>query len=37
MDRISDRDAVSQDVLIDVVRTLEHQQWTLRAQLSEHA
>ena len=37
MDRIAERDAVSQDVLIDVVRTLEHQQWTLRAQLSDRA
>jgi starvation-inducible DNA-binding protein len=37
MDRLGERDAASQDVLIDVVRTLEHQQWTLRAQLSDHA
>jgi starvation-inducible DNA-binding protein len=36
-DRIAERDAVSQDVLIDVVRTLEHQQWMLRAQLSDRA
>jgi DNA-binding ferritin-like protein len=28
-------DLVSQDVLIDVVRTLEKQQWMLRAQLGE--
>jgi starvation-inducible DNA-binding protein len=35
MDRIAERDAVSQDVLIDVVRALEHQQWMLRAQLSD--
>lgn len=34
MDLLGERDAVSQDVLIDVVRTLEHQQWMLRAQLS---
>ena len=34
MDRLGERDAVSQDVLIDVVRTLEEQQWMLRAQLS---
>jgi starvation-inducible DNA-binding protein len=34
MDRIAERDAVSQDVLIQVVRTLEQQQWMLRAQLS---
>src|SRR5215208_6838118 len=27
MDRLGERDAVSQDVLIDVVRTLEQQQW----------
>src|SRR3954449_9070896 len=37
MDRTAERDAVSQDVLIDVVRTLEHQQWMLRAQLSDRA
>jgi len=37
MDRIAERDAVSQDVLIDVVRTLEQQQWMLRAQLSDRA
>src|SRR3954465_4169394 len=37
MDRIAELDAVSQDVLIGVVRTLEHQQWTLRAQLSDRA
>jgi starvation-inducible DNA-binding protein len=34
MDRLGAIDAVSQDVLIDVVRTLEEQQWMLRAQLS---
>jgi starvation-inducible DNA-binding protein len=37
MDRIAERDAVSQDVLTDVVRALEHQQWMLRAQLSDRA
>ena len=37
MDRIAERDTVSQDVLIDVVRALEHQQWMLRAQLSDRA
>jgi DNA-binding ferritin-like protein len=37
MDRIAERDAVSQDVLIDVVRTFEQQQWMLRAQLSDRA
>jgi starvation-inducible DNA-binding protein len=37
MDRIADRDVVSQDVLIDVVRALEQQQWMLRAQLSDRA
>jgi starvation-inducible DNA-binding protein len=37
MDRIAERDAVSQDVLIDVVRALEHQQWMLPAQLSDRA
>lgn len=35
MDRIGDVDLVSQDVLIDVVRTLEKQQWLLRVQLGE--
>jgi starvation-inducible DNA-binding protein len=34
MERLADVDAVSQDVLIDVVRKLEEQQWMLRAQLS---
>src|SRR3954464_14796257 len=34
MDRLGERDAVSQDVLIDVVRALEKQQWMMRAQLS---
>ena len=33
MDRLGEVDAVSQDVLIDVVRALEEQQWMLRAQL----
>ena len=33
MDRLGETDAVSQDVLIDVVRKLEEQQWMLRAQL----
>jgi hypothetical protein len=33
MDRLGDVDAVSQDVLIDVVRKLEEQQWVLRVQL----
>jgi starvation-inducible DNA-binding protein len=33
MDRLGDADAVSQDVLIDVVRKLEEQQWMLRVQL----
>jgi starvation-inducible DNA-binding protein len=37
MDHIAERDAVSQDVLIDVVRALEQQQWMLRAQLSDRA
>ena len=35
--RAAERDAVSQDVLIDVVRALEQQQWMLRAQLSDRA
>lgn len=33
MDRLAELDAASQDVLIDVVRKLEEQQWMLRAQL----
>ena len=33
MDRFGEIDAVSQDVLIEVVRKLEEQQWMLRAQL----
>jgi starvation-inducible DNA-binding protein len=33
MDRLGEIDAVSQDVLIEVVRKLEEQQWMLRAQL----
>jgi starvation-inducible DNA-binding protein len=37
MDRIGALDAVSQDVLVDVVRALEQQQWMLRAQLSDRA
>jgi len=37
MDRVAALDAVSQDVLVDVVRTLEQQQWMLRAQLSDRA
>jgi starvation-inducible DNA-binding protein len=37
MNRIAEIDAVSQDVLIEVLRALEHQQWMLRAQLSDRA
>jgi starvation-inducible DNA-binding protein len=37
MNRLGDADLVSQDVLIEVVRKLEEQQWMLRAQLGEHA
>jgi starvation-inducible DNA-binding protein len=37
MDRLGEIDAVSQDVLIDVVRKLEEQQWMLRAQLVDRA
>ena len=37
MDRLGDADLASQDVLIEVVRELEKQQWMLRAQLGEHA
>ena len=33
MNRLGEIDLVSQDILIDVVRTLEEQQWMLRAQL----
>jgi len=33
MDRLGQIDAASQDVLIEVVRELEEQQWMLRAQL----
>jgi starvation-inducible DNA-binding protein len=33
MDRLGELDAASQDVLIEVVRTLEEQQWMLRVQL----
>src|SRR4051794_19640666 len=36
MNRLGDADLVSQDVLIEVVRELEKQQWMLRAQLGEH-
>jgi starvation-inducible DNA-binding protein len=37
MNRLGDADLVSQDVLIEVVRKLEEQQWMLRAQLGERA
>ncbi|HEY3491870.1 MAG TPA: DNA starvation/stationary phase protection protein [Solirubrobacterales bacterium] len=37
MNRLGDADLASQDVLIEVVRDLEKQQWMLRAQLGEHA
>lgn len=37
MNRLGDADLASQDVLIEVVRELEKQQWMLRAQLGEHA
>ena len=37
MNRFGDVDLASQDVLIEVVRKLEKQQWMLRAQLGEHA
>ena len=37
MNRLGDADLASQDVLIEVVRELEKQQWTLRAQLGGHA
>jgi len=34
MDRLGAIDLVTQDVLIEVVRKLEEQQWMLRTQLS---
>ena len=34
MDRLGEIDVASQDVLIDVVRALEEQQWMLRVQLT---
>ena len=37
MNRIGDVDLASQDILIEVVRELEKQQWMLRAQLGVHA
>ena len=37
MNRLGDADLASQDVLIEVVRELEKQQWMLRAQLGKHA
>jgi starvation-inducible DNA-binding protein len=36
MNRLGDVDLASQDVLIEVVRELEKQQWMLRVQLGEH-
>jgi starvation-inducible DNA-binding protein len=37
MDRLGEIDLASQDVLIEVVRALEEQQWMLRVQLSGRA
>jgi starvation-inducible DNA-binding protein len=37
MERMGEIDVVTQDVLIDVVRTLEHQLWMLRVQLGNGA
>jgi starvation-inducible DNA-binding protein len=37
MERLGEIDLASQDVLIDVVRALEEQQWMLRAQLGTQA
>jgi DNA-binding ferritin-like protein len=37
MGRLVEIDFASQDVLIEVVRTLEEQQWMLRAQLGAAA
>jgi DNA-binding ferritin-like protein len=33
MDRLADRDAASQDVLVEAVRVLEEQLWMVRSQL----
>ena len=35
MDRLGELDLASQDVLIEVIRELEKQQWMLRVQLAE--
>jgi starvation-inducible DNA-binding protein len=37
VDRLGELDAASQDVLIEVLRALEEQQWMLRAQLGARA
>ena len=37
MDRLGELDAASQDVVIEVVRALEEQQWMLRAQFGASA
>jgi starvation-inducible DNA-binding protein len=37
MDRLGELDIASQDVLVEVVRALEEQQWMLRAQFPPHA
>jgi DNA-binding ferritin-like protein len=37
MDRLGELDLASQDVLIEVVRALEQQQWMLRAQFGPAA
>jgi starvation-inducible DNA-binding protein len=37
MNRLGEADLATQDVLIEVVRELEKQQWMLRAQLGERA
>ena len=37
MNRLGEADLASQDILIQVVRELEKQQWMFRAQLGEHA
>ena len=36
IDGLGEVDLASQDILIEVVRELEKQQWMLRAQLGEH-
>ena len=37
MNRLGEIDLASQDVLVDVVRALEEQQWMLRVQLTDRS